>query len=375
MMWCAFSAVLLVIFLWFNTVHSSPSNRNSAGRPIIKARLPGIPDVSWVEAGKEFTLALTSACRGFQEKVNHQVKQLPRPNFDAFLGGGKNSVFASTGIASNQGELATGKNEDIRPNYQPDVSLTAEEKAMLDAQNQRDVDRLLSEVTDDEGWGLVVERQGIKVWKKFLSPGRHSSLRDGESSSITAYDEQEQAALAAMEERAAKFAAVKAAGTINAPASSIYRLFLDNSRVHEYNSLCHKVKDLAYLSEDTKVTWACSPRFGPVKARDFCTVVHCRRLRDGTCVVVNRPAFHRGALRSDPQYIRSELLIAGHVMRPNRKDPENKTDFYVMTHVNLGGICETPPVAALINRLCASSPISLMKNLEKAASHQPQLLL
>ncbi len=35
------------------------------------------------------------------------------------------------------------------------------------------------------------------------------------------------------------------------------------------------------------------------KARDFCTLVHYRRLRDGALVVVNRAAEHVKAPRSD----------------------------------------------------------------------------
>jgi hypothetical protein len=45
---------------------------------------------------------------------------------------------------------------------------------------------------------------------------------------------------------------------------------------------------LETVAENTKIVWACSPAIFPFKARDFCTVVHFRKLKDGTVVVLNR---------------------------------------------------------------------------------------
>lgn len=48
----------------------------------------------------------------------------------------------------------------------------------------------------------------------------------------------------------------------------------------------------------------------PKQARDFCTIVHYRKLKDGSLVVINRSADHVKAPRSD-KYVRSEILLAG----------------------------------------------------------------
>lgn len=50
-------------------------------------------------------------------------------------------------------------------------------------------------------------------------------------------------------------------------------------------------------ASDTTHTY--TPSSPPIKARDFCTLVHYRRLRDGALVVVNRAAEHVKAPRSD----------------------------------------------------------------------------
>ena len=63
----------------------------------------------------------------------------------------------------------------------------------------------------------------------------------------------------------------------------------------EYNENCVEVRDLEWLSPDTKVSWATTRRFGPLLARDFVTIVHYRTLADGTLIVVNRPAEHPDA--------------------------------------------------------------------------------
>ena len=63
----------------------------------------------------------------------------------------------------------------------------------------------------------------------------------------------------------------------------------------EYNESCVEIRDLEWLSPDTKVSWSATRRMGPLQARDFVTIVHYRRLEDGTMLVVNRPAEHPDA--------------------------------------------------------------------------------
>lgn len=59
-------------------------------------------------------------------------------------------------------------------------------------------------------------------------------------------------------------------------------------RVKEYNELFADGRDLETVAENTKISWAASTPVFPFKARDFCTIVHFRKLKDGTLVVLNR---------------------------------------------------------------------------------------
>lgn len=59
-------------------------------------------------------------------------------------------------------------------------------------------------------------------------------------------------------------------------------------RVKEYNTLYDHGKDIEVVADNTKISWSCSTPIFPFKPRDFCTIVHIRKLKDGTFIVLNR---------------------------------------------------------------------------------------
>ncbi|CAM9580532.1 unnamed protein product [Chrysoparadoxa australica] len=185
------------------------------------------------------------------------------------------------------------------------------------------------------GWQHVASTDGVTVWKSVEAD-------DGE-----------------------RFACVKAAAVIDAPAEVLFELFLDNSRVHEYNEHCKELADLEQLDDSTKVTWCASGRMGPFKARDFCSLVHFRTLSDGTMAQVSRAIDHPDAPPTS-RYVRSELMMAGNFMRPVPGDP-NKTEFITITQLNPGGAADSRAGAMLVNNIAASGPVSLVKKLEASA--------
>lgn len=91
---------------------------------------------------------------------------------------------------------------------------------MFDVINSGDWERVV--VTDDAN--------PIKVWKKNLPPGTHLANEHANDAS------------------AAKFACIKATAIIESPPHVVYKLFLDNSRVREYNEHCHKVAIIPFSS-------------------------------------------------------------------------------------------------------------------------------
>jgi hypothetical protein len=184
-------------------------------------------------------------------------------------------------------------------------------------------DQTLSEVlelidgSDADTWKSTGEENGFTVFRK--------SLKAGE-----------------------KYACVKCRGVIDAAPHKVVELFADNTRTGEYNSLFHRGEDVELVADNTKVVWSCStPLMGVMKARDFCTLVHLRKLKDGTVVVMHRAVEHpRVASGSRPNFVRGKIILAANIIEPvpNQK---GKTYLTMITQMDPGGFA--PPI--IVNKV------------------------
>ena len=95
---------------------------------------------------------------------------------------------------------------------------------------------------------------------------------------------------------------------------------MDTNRIKEYNSFFEQGKEVAVVADDTRVIWCSTPPVFPVKARDFVTVIHVRKLRDGSAVIVNRAASH-DAVPVTSQYVRAKIVIGTHIIQPIPNQP------------------------------------------------------
>lgn len=203
---------------------------------------------------------------------------------------------------------------------------------------------------DAPGWEEVARTAGerpIVVWNKRLEPGSHCANE------------------AADDEAAAKFAAVKTSAVLAAAPEAVYQLFLDNTRVGEYNEMCQQLEDVQWLDPNTKVAWSVTGRFGPFKPRDFVTVVHFRQGKDGALMAVNRPATHPAKLPGETHQ-RGELLLAGNVIEPVPGRPD-QARLTMITHCNPGGVADNAVGAMVVNKLSKKSPIDFVRKVEAAA--------
>lgn len=66
------------------------------------------------------------------------------------------------------------------------------------------------------------------------------------------------------------------------------------------------------------------------------------------------------------RYVRSEILLAGNVMRPHPQDPR-KTVLTTLTHINPGGSIDSKAGAAMLNMLTATGPVQFLRRVEAAA--------
>jgi hypothetical protein len=221
-----------------------------------------------------------------------------------------------------------------------DLVARKESTLYAEAMNDKVLRRVLAclDETEADGWEFVGETQGVRVHRKNLP---------------------------ALDGRLSKFACVKATGVIDASPDTILRLFEDNLRVPEYNKFYAEGRDLEAINENTKVVWAASPPMFFFKPRDFCTVVHYRRLQDGTVCVVNRGAEHPDAPRTD-KYVRAEILMGANIIQPVPGKPK-QTLFTIVTQVDPGGF--SPP--AIVNKVTSLGPPNFFKDVERAAKRSP----
>lgn len=228
----------------------------------------------------------------------------------------------------------------------------------LDADNLEAYDLVMDlQKSSGSGWKHVVTTpNGVTVERRKMPTGSYTIPSDAAAG--------------------AKHAGVKTTGVIKAPPMKVFNLFINNDRVGEYNEHIVKVLDVDGVvptkkteakspKQWTKLAWSSSPKYGPLKARDFLSVVHFHKRDDGSYVIINRP----GYLSSYPvmkKFTRATVLLAGNVIEPH----PDRSDWSVVTqiaHVNPGGLADSKLVAKMINALCAKGPPAFFAGLEKAA--------
>ena len=177
-----------------------------------------------------------------------------------------------------------------------------------------------------------------------------------------------------MEGLGSQYACVMCSGVINAPPKDVYALFEDSTRVTEYNSFYAKGRVVEVVAENTKISWAATPPVFPFKPRDFCTLIHSRKLKDGTYVVLNKAAKHPDA-PPVPGYVRGSIVLAANIIRPV-PGFGRKTHLTMLTQLDPGGFA--PPVAVnhvrrrdCVNVVCAPFPFS-SSQLTPPSPHPPQ---
>ena len=174
----------------------------------------------------------------------------------------------------------------------------------ISKENEDALNILTRLVSSSDGWLFVSRKNNVIVEKRFLGAGPYVSVEDAAKGS--------------------KHICIKSSGIIKAPPEAVFNLFVDNSRVSEYNEHCTRMKDICKIPAinankksdyGTKLTWACGPKYGPLKPRDFCSVVHYIKYDNGTSIILNRPAYD-ARCRPTNKFVRATILLAGNIIQP-----------------------------------------------------------
>lgn len=205
------------------------------------------------------------------------------------------------------------------------------------------------QLLDDPGWVLVAEVHRVKIWRQYLAAEEVSpwAVEAGQGQQLVPV--------------------VLASGVLDVDDETVFNVLKDNKYVSEYNDNCKVVMDLEKIDRDTRITWAATNRFGPFKARDFCTLIHFK-VMESTKVVVNFAVQHPRAPPSS-SYVRSEILLAATVLR-RRED--GKTELTTLTCINPGGAADSRAGAVVLNSLSTNTPATFIRKLEATSlRHQP----
>ena len=162
------------------------------------------------------------------------------------------------------------------------------------------------------GWKKIREDDGYEVYRKMMGVGPGS-----------------------------QYACVLCHGIIKSPPKDVFALFEDDSRIREYNALVEKGRDIEVVAENTKVTWMGTPPVFPFKPRDFCTLIHTRKLKDGTYIVINKATTHPDAPPT-AGYVRGAIVLGANIIEPVPGDGR-KSKVTMIAQLDPGGFA--PPVA------------------------------
>lgn len=210
---------------------------------------------------------------------------------------------------------------------------------LMEADEAQRVDR---ELNAQEGWSLVSERSGIKVWAK------------ADSRAATA---------------GRQFVCIRAEGTLDAPAPIVLELFrsTDEALIRSFNPMYDSGHDLEPLARkgNSKVSWACSKAVFPLKPRDFVTRVrYVASPDDGIAIISEGLSSHPDAPRG---YVRARVVEGLQVITPLG---DKRCRFTTVSRVDPGGAMP----AWLSNTIAKRDAPNYLLRLEKAAKLRAERL-
>jgi len=240
----------------------------------------------------------------------------------------------------------TADNDSINENS----ILTDAEREKLSQDTARLLARCEEALNRDDIWELVVDgvnhEEGVTIWRSYADVKRGIDTL-------------------------AELPTIRSETILNGKPEDVYRLFMDGSRVHEYNDNCVELHDIEAVNDSTKINWCATGKFGPFKARDFVTLVHfCDNHRGGYASVAAN--VEHPSLPPANGYVRSQIQLAATFMQPVPGEP-NKTRFVQLTQVGeLGGVADSPMAKKISLQLQEKAPIDFCRKFDAALNRPPQ---
>lgn len=194
---------------------------------------------------------------------------------------------------------------------------------------------------DESKWNFVAEKSSVKVWK---AKNGHFNDSDIETS---------------------KWPCILSRARINSNAIALAKLILDSSKVHLYNKLSIGRTDVQFLGDDrTKVVWNRLKNPIGSKGFDFCTLIHCSQVPDGTIIIMTKNIQHP-AVPKNHKFQRSEIIFGINILRPLT---DTITDFTSISHIKYTGVHPF-----LISRNFLQGTVDFVNGLQSVIGNQRDL--
>lgn len=230
--------------------------------------------------------------------------------------------------------------------------LTCEERDALITRTEVLMESVMYALSHDHLWTQVNQQDGVTVWKTAADvKNYHPSSTPKEDQDATT---------------------VRSEAIMHASPHEVNSLFNNDDRVHEYNENCVQLQDLEMLSNNAKINWSATSKFGPFSARDFVTLVTYRYLGpEHGYVSLAASVEHPKLAAVRDGYVRSQIQLAATFMKPVRGDP-NKTRFVQVMQVgNLGGVADSPLAKRIKSNLELKAPVDFVKKFNSALLRCP----
>ena len=151
----------------------------------------------------------------------------------SFIGGAISSSSKNMSGKEVKNAVVTNDGYDAENSF-----LTVAEREELSQDTARLLARCEEALDRDDIWELVVDgEEGVTIWRSYADVKKGIDIL-------------------------ADLPTIRSETILNGKPEDVYRLFMDNSRVHEYNDNCVELHDIEAVDDSTKINWCATGKVG-----------------------------------------------------------------------------------------------------------------
>lgn len=256
--------------------------------------------------------------------------------------------------AMERGRKSNSSPDQSGSGFAPTGILTMNERDELVKRTEVLTENVLHALRNGNIWEEVNQEDGVFIWRSLVDVKNyhphHNPNPDKDPDSAT----------------------IRSEFILNASPQKVFTLFSDDNRVHEYNENCHKLEDLELLSENCKINWSATGKFGPFSARDFVTLVSFQNLGPTKGYLSLCASVEHSKLAPEKNgYVRSQIQLAATFMEPVEGHPDQTRFTQVMQVGRLGGVADSPFAKRIKANLQEKAPIEFFHKFREALKNTP----